>query len=572
MIPSLTWQGNTPFSATFDDIYFNPENGLKESLHVFVSGNFLNERFANHRHFTIAELGFGTGLNLLAAWHCFLEHAPPDAILHYVSFERDPLSPDMLLKAATNWPSLQPLAQSLFPQLSLFGDGIYRIHAPRLILTLVIGDAHTSLPQMEFLADAWFLDGFAPAKNPEMWSESLLSEVGTHTKTGGTAATFTAAGAVKRSLNASGFHVQKVRGYGRKRDMIVAQKEGAAVNATPPAMVRIAGGGIAGCAAAYSLARRGINVELYEPSGIAAGASGNVAGALYPILHKQMSPAMHGYLDALRYLGPLLATLPAPYALCGMIKLPVDAEDEILLRSLPERLGLPPESLCWQEPEAASEIAGIRLQSGGLHLPRSGWVDVPALCRALIDHPQITLCPRALPPDEAPIPTLLANGTAATEWFAPLPLHSNRGQISLVDAAFVPYLPRCVLSHRGYAIGLPSGELMIGATYGRGDTDCTPRDTDHAENLALTQQFLPNLLKPEATITTGRASLRTVTPDRMPLMGQIAPHRYLSTGHGSRGILSAPIIAEWLADTLCQTPRPLRQDSARQWNVTRYPV
>ena len=565
----LTWQGDAPYSAAFDDIYFNPLDGLAETRHVFLEGNTLNERFTNAHHFTIAELGFGTGLNLLAAWQLFRQIAPAHAMLHYVSFERYPLERDAMLRAASHWPELQPLAQTLFLRLNLFGEGIYRLHAPQLSLTLVIGDATQMLPQMDFAADAWFLDGFAPAKNPDMWSDELLLQVAHHTKAGGTASTFTSAGAVRRALAAGGFSVQKVKGYGRKREMTIAHKAGTGDTPQPPQMVRIAGGGIAGCSAAYSLARRGIAVELYEPAGIASGASGNAAGALYPLLHKQPSPALHGYWDALRYLHHLLPGRDVPHALCGMLKLPIDDDDAALLPTLPKRLGLPPEALRWLDATEASAVAGLPIAQGGLFIPASGRVNVAALCHDLMQHPLITLHPHSLPVDDAAIPTLFANGAAAAETFPHLTLGINRGQVSHVDACHVTQPLGCVVSHRGYAIGLEEGGLLIGATYDRGNPDCTLRGADHAENLALTHRFLPGLLSQDAVAASGRASLRTVTPDRMPLVGLAAPHRYISTGHGSRGLLSGPLAGEWLADLLCHTPLPLRRESATAWDAQR---
>lgn len=569
----LTWHNGAPFSEMFGDIYYNPDNGLSETEHVFIHGNRLTERFVIAQHFTIAELGFGTGLNLLATWQRFLEIAPPAATLHYISFERYPLSPAQMQDACAHWPALGTLAKRLIAQLHLWGEGIYRIHNERLVLTLVIGDAADTLPQMDFTADAWFLDGFAPAKNPQMWSEALLLEVARHTRHGGTAATFTSAGTVRRSLAAGGFEVCKVPGFGKKREMTVATMTANTQRLcpAPPTQVRIAGGGIAGCAAAYSLARRGMAVALYEPTALGSGASGNEAGALYPPLHKQMSAAMHGYWDALRYVPHLLERLEIEPLSRGMIKLPATPQQAQLWPHLPEMLDLPPEALHWLAQDEASAKAGTALVSGGVYLPQSLAVDVATLCRKLTDHPRITVYSQALAPDDEATPTLIACGMHARAWHSALPLHANRGQVSIIAADHVYTMPSCIVSHRGYAIALKNGEVLVGATYDRGNESCTHTPADNEENLATARAFTPQLLAGDAQVLRARASVRTVTPDRMPLIGQLpGSNRYISCGHGSRGLLSAPMAAEWLADMLCDTPPALRRDSAALWDVARY--
>ena len=213
----IEWRsGNVPVSRRFDDPYFSLENGLAETGHVFLSGNGLPDRFKDGFH--VAELGFGTGLNLLATLQAW-RRAGVSGVLRFTSFEAFPMAPEEMLRAQAAFPGLDGIAAELAP---CWGRSV--IELPDLRFELITGDARTTLPGWTGLADAWFLDGFSPVKNPELWQAPLLSEVARHTVPGGTAATYTAAGVVRRGLAAAGFDVSRVPGYGRKRHMTTARK------------------------------------------------------------------------------------------------------------------------------------------------------------------------------------------------------------------------------------------------------------------------------------------------------------------------------------------------------------
>ncbi len=212
--PALTWRGSAvPVSTSFDDPYFSLENGLAETSHVFLGGNGLPERYFLGFH--IAELGFGTGLNMFASLAAWIESGTL-APLRYTSFEAFPMAAAEMARALGAFTELRALAA---PFLDAWSGGARRIETENLIAEVIIGDARSTLPVWENRADAWFLDGFAPSKNPELWEAALLSEVARHTKPGGTCATYTAAGAVRRDLAAAGFTVNRMAGYGRKRHM-----------------------------------------------------------------------------------------------------------------------------------------------------------------------------------------------------------------------------------------------------------------------------------------------------------------------------------------------------------------
>ncbi len=212
---SLTWQdGQVPVSTRFDDPYFSLENGLAETRHVFLDGNDLPARLA--AGFQVAELGFGTGLNMLAlaaAW-------PGPGRVRFTSFEAYPLTVDEIARALAVFPELEPLAQDF---LAAWATGARAFRLGSLAVEVIIGDARETLPNWDGRADAWFLDGFSPAKNPELWAPDLMAAVARHTAPGGTFATYSAAGHVRRGLKAAGFTVSRVPGYGRKRHMSVGR-------------------------------------------------------------------------------------------------------------------------------------------------------------------------------------------------------------------------------------------------------------------------------------------------------------------------------------------------------------
>ncbi len=215
---SLTWRDDrTPVATLFDDPYFSVDNGLAETNHVFLQGNDLPMRFRDGFH--IAELGFGTGLNFLAAWQAWVTSGNTGGF-QFTSFEAFPMAPADMARALSNWPELTDMAAPLVAHLltgaTVFETKQFRLH-------LIVGDARQTLKNWHGQADAWFLDGFSPAKNPELWGAELMAEVGSHTAPGGTCATYSAAGHVRQSLTAAGFEITKTAGFGRKRHMTRGQ-------------------------------------------------------------------------------------------------------------------------------------------------------------------------------------------------------------------------------------------------------------------------------------------------------------------------------------------------------------
>lgn len=222
---NLEWRnGDFPVSTQFDDPYYSVVDGRAETNHVFIKGNKLNERWPDMKSCTIAELGFGTGLNFLETIRQWQLIAAETSNLHFISFEQYPITQEEMQKALSHWPELEALANRLI-EIWYTEKSIEVDFSETIKLTIHMGDANALLPELNFKADAWYLDGFSPAKNPQLWNGTLMMEVGKHTAPDGTFATYTAAGFVKRGLQAAGFEVKKTKGFGRKRDMLIGQMQ-----------------------------------------------------------------------------------------------------------------------------------------------------------------------------------------------------------------------------------------------------------------------------------------------------------------------------------------------------------
>jgi tRNA U34 5-methylaminomethyl-2-thiouridine-forming methyltransferase MnmC len=211
---NLDWRDGVPIATAFDDPYYSLEDGLAETQHVFLAGNDLPARFGGD--FQIAELGFGTGLNLLVTWAAW-DAAGRAGTLRFTSFEAFPMQRHDMAAALGHFPSLKSYADALLAEWTPQSGPVQLSDGP--LLDVIIGDARQTVPAWVHKADAWFLDGFSPAKNPELWEPELLKAVGIHTNSGGTAATYSAAGHIRRALADAGFNVSRAQGYGRKRHM-----------------------------------------------------------------------------------------------------------------------------------------------------------------------------------------------------------------------------------------------------------------------------------------------------------------------------------------------------------------
>lgn len=571
---SLQWNDDgTPSSTAHGDVYFSREGARAETELVFLEGNDLPQRWQDSPHFTIAETGFGTGLNFLHALDRFAQTAPTDARLHYISVEKAPLSPADLARAHALWPELEAHSAALRRSYPPPVAGWHRIHLPRATLTLGFGDATALLQSIDARVDAWFLDGFAPAKNADMWQETLLHEIVRLSAPRATLASFTAAGAVRRSLEALGFAIERRPGYANKRHRIAGWRTDTAAptHHIPPDCLVI-GAGIAGAATASALAQRGVRVTLLDAAeGPASGASGNRAGVLYPQITKHATPASRFGLAAFAHTRRLLAQHGTPHASPGMLKTPKDAKENERLRTLPWH----PDIAHHCEQAEASSLLGVPLPSGGLWFPQGTWLNPQALVAALLAHPYITshyghavMALERTPQGWRAIThagrfeashAVLANAAGASQLYPGLPMGISAGQVSYVPRTQASAPLAAILCHKGYIV--PQADTyLVGATYDHHDHSGAETQANHAKNHAEAEAALPGWLAPGTEHWQGRTSLRAATPDRLPYIGRLEEGLYANLGHGSRGLLSGPLGGECVASMIVGECVPLERD------------
>ena len=567
----------TPFSREFNDVYYSRDDGRAESQYVFLEHNALPSRWAALPDapgtlFVIHETGFGTGLNFLLAWQLWERVAPASARLVFRSLEGFALEADALARALGRWPELEPFTRQLLAAWPPLLPGLHTLEfgGGRVSLQLYLGDVREALaqygadthPELATKADAWFLDGFAPARNPAMWDGEVMRRVAALSKPGTTLATFTVAAAVRAALAAHGFALARVPGFGRKRDMLTGVFGGEpATEPRPPAdtpwhlapatragdrRAIVIGAGIAGATCARALARRGWRVTVLEAHETpAAAASGNPQGMLFTQLPAADTPhgefTLHSFLHALRYYAQLFAGDSAGFSPCGLLQLH-GAQDATELARLMERFAAYPRLVRFVDAAQASALAGVPLAHGGLHLPGSGWIVPPAACARALDHPLIETrfgCrASALVPGATgwraqidggdwlnATAAIVATAAAANELLGAnaLPLSPLRGQITLLPRAALAQAPRCVVCAEGY-VAPPHGEwICCGASFVRGAGDFVPTAAEHHGNLQRLHQILPHVdpASIDVAALAGRVGYRASTPDRLPVAGPV---------------------------------------------------
>jgi tRNA 5-methylaminomethyl-2-thiouridine biosynthesis bifunctional protein len=587
--PEIEWrEDGTPFAPAAGDVYFTAGDGLGETRAVFLTGCGLPEAWAGRDAFTIAETGFGTGLNFLAAWELWRASRPsPSAFLHFVSFEGFPLAREDAARALSTWPELADLSARLIAVWPGPVRGVRHFVWPEegVTLTLHLGDIAETLPDSVYHADAWFLDGFSPAKNEEMWAASLFRQVAERCVPGAPAATFTVAGAVRRGLAEAGFEVAKAPGHGRKRERLEARI------AVPPApqpdvfgmsrslprarRVAILGGGIAGASAAHALRQAGAEPVLFEPNdGPAQAASGNPMGLVMPRLDAGDTAQARLLVDA--YLAARAAYRGRPGVTEADVRqVPKDAGEAARFEKLLADPPLPLEDL-----EALA--GGGLLHKGGLIVEPAKLI--PSLLDGVEAHygaaPDVDLGARTVN-GEAFDAIILANGMAAGALLPWLGLEARMGQVDFTTGP--ADAPPFAMASGTYALALGTRRLW-GATFDKVDAETVPYTSDAArnENLkgvdALSPYWVRDAAGPDIA---SRASIRATTTDRLPLIGAVPDHDafleafastrkgrpadadaplldqiFLVSGFGARGFTWGPWTRTILAARLCGAPAP----------------
>ena len=561
---------------------------MRESMQVFVGLNHLEHRFralADYGSFRIGELGFGTGLNFICAAERFLAEAPGHARMHFVSVEKHPLTFHDLRRAAHQHPALQPHYDELIAGYPAPVPGWHRLQLfhGRISLSVYYGEARAALASLVGAAmapmDCWFLDGFAPDKNPDMWEEPLLAALAGLSAGGTTLATFSAAGRLRRTLERLGFRVERVSGAPRKRHLLTGQLQGKPVTRPDPLSVAVIGAGIAGASAARALAIRGHRVCVIAPatreSGDLSVASENPAAALHPRLLPNTQPLSRLRTKAFEYASAyyrgVSATAPqAPFwHPTGLAQLPGPNTPLERIDAIAETF-----SNChWllkADATTLSSFAGRPLVTSGLWFPRSGWLDLHVACECLLAHPGIMrIAARAThfhQHDGWRIATtsgdtiesdqlVVAAGPQANTLpvTSALPLATIAGQLTHFSCR--DHGLRCVVSGDGYVAPLSSHHLVAGATYVREGYESLPDAAGRDANRTRLHSMLGDIGSFE--LGADFAGLRTTSRDRRPLVGTLAPGLHVSLAHASHGAVMAPLAAEIIAGGIDREPPPL---------------
>jgi tRNA 5-methylaminomethyl-2-thiouridine biosynthesis bifunctional protein len=580
--PRLIWADDgSPHSGRFGDVYFSREDGLAEARAVFLAGCGLPGAWAGRRRFTVAELGFGTGLNIAALLDLWRREGPAEGRLHVFTVEGYPLTAAEAGRALSAWPELSEVAEALLAQWPDGTPGFHRIELPdfRTTVDVAIGEVDRALSQWTGRADAWFLDGFAPSANPDMWSDAVMDRIADRSAADARVATFTVAGSVRRGLAERGFEVEKKPGHGRKRERLEARRVGAAETERPAPRVAVIGAGIAGAALARALTAEGAEVTVVEAEGPGAGASGFPASLVTPRLDagdmeiaglnaQALRVAMAAYREARAVLAE------------GVLQLEQAPRDAGRFAKVAAQGIWAEGAMTVLDAAACSARVGEVVEVGGLMLRDAGAI-APAkvLAAWLAGVARVTARVAGLEPAGSSWRLLDAAGATVLEtdavvlaagWgnagLAPdLPLSAVRGQ-----ADWAPGVTTAPVAWGGYAVPTAVG-LLFGATHERGETDVVVSEVASGKNRATLAARLP-LLAGQVGDSQARTAIRATTPDRLPLAGALAgrPGLYVLGGLGSRGFCHAPLLAQHLAALITGAPSPLTEAPAARVSPDRF--
>ena len=607
-----------PWSPRYGDRFASRAGALAQARHVFLQGNELPQRWAGRRQFVIVETGFGLGCNFLATWQAWRHDAQRPQRLHFVSLERHPLRRQDLEAAADRDADDAAQIAALRAQLAaawpLALPGLHRLDfdAGAVTLTLGLGDARSLAAELMLGADAFFLDGFAPDRNPELWEPGLLRALARLARPGATLATYTSAGAVRRALGDCGFEMRRAPGFAGKRDMLLGHyaPRWQMRRREPPAAhegerrALIVGAGLAGSACALALARRGWQVTLLDAGTTAtAAASALPAGLLYPLLSADDNLASRlsraGYLYAVQALSRLQSPACASiWQRCGVFHQSAGAAERAALLARLQHDGAPPEyAQGWSAAQAAAWL-GLSPRHDGIWFPGGAVVHGGRWCAAMAQAAQANCVGMVVARidrrasgwqvldaaghcHEAPV-LILASAHAVPGLLGArhLPLQTLAGRLSLLAAPALAKL-RAALSGDGYCIPPLLGSAAIGASYeGAQAPDAAGAAAAHAGNVQRLQHLLASA--PAVTVAGEFAAQRCVAPDRMPLAGPLAEESavlqsvgglagaqledlprsaglYCLAGLGSRGLSLAPLLGELLAAQISGEPLPLER-------------
>ncbi|HET7793060.1 MAG TPA: bifunctional tRNA (5-methylaminomethyl-2-thiouridine)(34)-methyltransferase MnmD/FAD-dependent 5-carboxymethylaminomethyl-2-thiouridine(34) oxidoreductase MnmC [Rhizobacter sp.] len=600
-----------PYSPDYQDVYHPLAGAFAQAQHVFLAGNGLPQRWQARERFVVLETGFGLGNNFLATWQAWREDPDRSQRLVFISIEQSPFSADDLRRAHAHSPAA-PLADELIAAWPPLTHNLHTLsfEGGRVQLLLALGDVRSWLPELVAQVDAFYLDGFAPARNPQMWQAQLFKALARLAAPHATLATWTAASSVREGLRAAGFEARKAPGRGGKRDITLADYAPAfaprgAPSRRPPAFERhralVVGAGLAGCATAAALAELGWHSVVFDRQAQPAlETSGNPGGLFHGIVNAQDGTHARfnraAALHAQRSVSRALHSGAVSGAVQGLLRLeeaPVDA-----MRDTLARLGMPADYVRALSPAEASDLCGLRLAQSAWFYPGGGWVQPAALARHWLaeaapsasfrGHTEVARLQQAGTAwqaldaqghviDEADV-VVLANAGDALRLLghAAWPLAPVRGQISMSDSAG---LPRTALpiAGAGYLLPESNGFTLFGATSQPADMDGSVRDIDHTANLAQLARLLGEPVDVAPGALRGRTGWRWSVPDRLPVIGAVPDPAALAIGRpldqprfvpriaglyvftalGSRGITWSALGAQALAALISGAPCPI---------------
>lgn len=608
-----------PHSLDYGDRYHARGGAFEQAREVFLAGNGLPRRWARRPRFVILETGFGLGNNFLATWAQWRDDPARCQHLYFLSVDQHPPALADLRRAHAA--SLEPaLAAALIAQWPAATCDLHTRHFAegRVHLLLAFGDVQVWLPQWVAEVDAFFLDGFAPARNAAMWQPRVFAQLSRIAAPGATAATWSSARVVREGLAGAGFTLQRCAGFDGKRERIeathmprhrAARPAGRRFVAIGAGTVAVVGAGLAGASVARAVASLGLACTVFDAAGgVARGASGQYAALLHGVVHGDDTPHARWYriaaLHAACSIAPAIAQGRVSGRLDGLLRLERRL-DVASMQALLQRCALPAEVVAALSRDAAASRAGCALGAAAWWYPSGGWIDPRSLVHAALDSAAIELRTgsavaelrrddngRWLLLDRAGCAlgrfdaVVLANadgaatlaqsargpGRAALRW----PLSRSRGQVSLLPASLAgDWLPAHPVAGAGYAIVLPDRRLLCGATLSLDDDEPMQRARDHQYNLDALRALSGKPWPIDVGALAGRVAWRTHSRDRLPLVGGVPaddaagprgdqprfiarePGLFVAAALGSRGLAQAPLAGEIVAAMIAGAPLPI---------------
>lgn len=587
LVPArLELSGGIPYSSAYGDLYHSAGGALGQARHVFLGGNGLPQRWAGRDRFVILETGFGLGLNFLATWQAWRRDPQRCRQLHYVAVEKHPFSLHDLRTLHQPFAELKSEAAELHSVWPLLLPGGHRAELERgkVVLTLFFSDIKI-VRELRLAADAIYLDGFSPAKNPEMWSTQLMRALSRLAAPGATAATWSVAAQVRGALEATGFEVRKAPGFGAKKEMLSALHAAGHSSTNPNSQhpfreksrkATVVGAGLAGAAVCERLCARGWEVTLVERNAAsAAEASGNHAGAFHPIVTPDDS--VFARLTRSAFLGSLKkfsALEKLRWSACGALQLARNEKEEASQRASIAALALPPEYARLVTRDEASALAGVPVAAGGLWFSQAGWLQPRSLVEALLEA-----CGSRLTKvfgsefsfqtaSDDPRTVILATAGDSLLKIPHARLRRVRGQLTyLPQQALEP--PRVVVLRGGMVLPPVDGRCVVGASFDIDDDDPAPRAESDAGNLERLERIL-SIRAGNVSGLESRVGFRSVARDRLPLVGALDERVHGVLALGSRGIIWSSLAAELLASALEGEPLPLEGSLADALSPARF--